>query len=242
MGSVAIPPGAAPAEMRDLRSSLTVDLAQDGMVLSDADDDALDAGANLALAGEELIQFGRATQLTARCWRLDRLLRGRLGTEDAIGSQGAGDRFVMIERDAIVTIDLPAGATGATVRVLASGVGDVDGPAEATCDLTGRSLRPPSPVHVSVVAGDDDAVVGWTRRSRLGWRWTDGTDAPIGEERESYRVTVSPATGPSREIVIDQPALVVPAADRAGGPVIVTVRQSGTNAESAAVTAVVPEL
>ena len=66
----------------------------------------------------------------------------------------------------------------------------------------------------------------WTRRSRAGWRWIDGVDAPLGEERERYRVTL--ASG--REVECDAPALWVPDADRGR----VEVRQRGTVAESRA--------
>lgn len=242
MGVVVTPPGAGQSRIRDDASWLSVDLLHDGMTLHDADADALAAGANLALAGGELLQFGRATQLAGRRWRLDRLLRGRRGTEAAAGLQASGDAFVLLERDAVVTLDLPPGALGATVRVLASGVGDVDGPAEAACAVRGASLRPPAPVALRWVgAGAGDAVVSWVRRSRAGWRWTDGGDAPLGEERESYRVTVAPAAGPAREVVTDTPAATVLAAERSG-PVAVSVRQAGTHAESLAATIVVAAL
>src|SRR3546814_11488239 len=62
-------------------------LAGAEVTLSNAGDALLDGGANLALVGDELLQFGRAEQIDATRWRLSRLWRGRRGTEAAIGTQ-----------------------------------------------------------------------------------------------------------------------------------------------------------
>jgi hypothetical protein len=110
------------------------------------------------------------------------------------------------------------------VRLLASGVGDAD-PVEAAVEVTGVSIAPPPPVALRVEGG----AVRWTRRSRAGWRWLDRVDAPLGEEREAYRVTVASAEG-VRELEVDAPAMVLTPGERADATV--TVRQRGTHAES----------
>ena len=58
-----------------------------------ADANALMAGANLALVGDELLQFGRAEQLGPGRFRLSRLLRGRRGTEWAARTQPSASHF-----------------------------------------------------------------------------------------------------------------------------------------------------
>ncbi len=236
LGTVMLPPAAGGALLTDGVATIEVELAHAGMDLADADAAALDRGANLALAGDELVQFGRAEPIGPRRWRLSRLLRGRRGTEWAAGTQIAGDRFVLLEPDALMAIDLPLASLGKTVRLLASGVGDLTGPAAAEAAIDGASLRPPAPVGLQWIASDDGgAVVRWTRRSRAGWRWLDGADAPLAEETERYRVEVGP-----RSLVVEAPATSITAAERAAGPVAVTVRQLGTYAESRAVTLIVP--
>lgn len=228
-------PGGGGAALFDRVSSFEVELAHEGMTLIGADDAALDAGVNFALAGDELLQFGVAAQVAPRRWRLSRLLRGRRGTEAAAGQQAAGDRFVLIEADAAVAIDVPLSSLGTTVRVLASGIGDTAGPVSAAAAMRGASVLPPAPVHLraAYLAGGDVAI-GWVRRSRGGWRWIDGADAPLGEEREAYRVTIRPAAAPERRIEVAAPGFVLPAADRAGGPVSIDVRQAGSHGESRA--------
>jgi len=234
VGTIVTPPGAAGAAIRDLRSSIEIELAHDAMSLAGADDGALDQGANIALAGDELIQFGEAVQIAARRWRLSRLLRGRRGTEAAAGSQAAGDRFVLIERDTARGIDLPVSMLGGTVRVMASGVGDGDGPVAADVTIYGASVFPPSPAHQAAGAPDEDGAVtlNWVRRSRAGWRWIDGGDAPLGEESELYRVVLTLGDGSARTIEASAPEASVSATDRASGAVHVAVRQVGTFGES----------
>jgi hypothetical protein len=200
------------------------------MLLADADDAGLDRGANLALVGDELLQFGRAEPLGGGRWRLSRLWRGRRGS--AAGAGRAGDRFVVIAADAVRTIDLPLSTLGAEARVMAAGVGDGDVPPVAVAAVTGASMLPLAPVGLHATASaDGGATVRWTRRSRAGWRWLDRVDAPLAEESERYRVTIG-----AREVVVATPEVTVTAAERAGGAVSVTVRQVGTFGESAPAT------
>ena len=236
LGELVVPPAVAGSALLDLAGALEVELAHDEMELADADDAALDQGANLALAGNELLQFGRAARIGPRRWRLTRLLRGRRGTEWAAGLQAAGTRFVLIETDALVALDLPLSALGTEVKLLASGVGDLTGPAEASVALAGASVAPPAPVGLRWTAtADGGATVRWTRRSRAGWRWGDGGDAPMVEESEGYRVEL-----PGRTIMVATPEIAVTAAERGAGALTVAVRQLGTHAPSRPATITIP--
>jgi hypothetical protein len=240
IGKLARGPGRGSSSVVDRVNSFEVDLAHDDMALAGANARGLDAGANLVLVGDELLQFGVAEQIGARRWRLLELWRGRRGTEAAIGRQGVGDRFVVIEANAVATIDLPLSAIGGGVRVLASGIGDVSGPVGTNAALRGVSVLPASPVHLHVdLLPGGDALLRWVRRSRSGWRWIDGVDAPLAEEREAYRVTIA-AGGATRTIETNVAEMMVAAADRAGGVVTVSVRQTGSNGESLAAEILLP--
>jgi hypothetical protein len=241
IGTLASAPDAAPGWIADRRTVFEVDLVHGAMVLADADDAALDSGANLALVGEELLQFGRAEPLGGTRWRLSALWRGRRGTEAAIGTQVAGDRFVLIVADRLAVAELPVSTIGSAVRVLASGVGDVGGPAACDAAVTGASVLPPAPTHLRAEIGaDGDVLLRWVRRSRAGWQWIDGADAPLVEEREAYRITLTDSGGSSRAIETDAPALTVAAAERGDGALNVSVRQAGLYGESPAATAIIP--
>jgi len=240
LGTIAVVASSAPATLVDLRGAFEVVLAHAGMELGDADAAALDRGVNLALLGDELVQIGRAEPLGGARWRLSRLLRGRRGTEAAAGAQMVGDRFVLLEAGAARAFDLPVSVLGREVRVIASGVGD-DAPFETRCVMRGASVVPPSPVHLRFVSeADGSATVRWTRRSRAGWRWIDGVDAPLAEEVEAYRVTVT-AGGTSRGADVAEPFVSITAAERVGS-VSIAVRQRGVFGESLAANLIVPEL
>jgi hypothetical protein len=118
------------------------------------------------------------------------LARGWRGTEWAISGHGADERFVLVEAERLTPVPLTPGDLGQSVVLRASGSGDAL-PAEAARIVDGRALLPPAPVHgrVAPLPGGDLAI-GWTRRSRLGWVWSDGGDAPLGEEVEAYRIAI----------------------------------------------------
>ncbi|MBL0116518.1 MAG: hypothetical protein IPP45_14625 [Sphingomonadales bacterium] len=52
---------------------------------------------------------------------------------------------------------------------------------------------PLAPVHLRADLLDNgDTEIRWVRRSRAGWRWLDGVDAPLAEETERYRIAMMP--------------------------------------------------
>lgn len=217
---VSVRPGGG-AALLDRRGALVVAVAGD---LTDADPAAIDAGANLAWLGGELLQYERAEPLGDGHWRLSELRRGLRGTEAMIGRGAAGDPFVLMEAPAVRMIDLPLTMLDARVRFLAHGVGDGVAGVEAIAAVTGQSIRPPSPVHWRCRRGPDGLVtIGWTRRSRSGWRWIDRVDVPLVEEAERYRVTIG-----DRDEEVSGPRWVGAAAEGTR----VAVRQIGTWAVS----------
>ncbi|MBY0520375.1 MAG: hypothetical protein K2P79_08125 [Sphingomonas sp.] len=203
------------------------------MSLANASDAAINGGANLALIGDELVQFARAEPLGDGRWRLSRLLRGRRGTEMARGGHIVGERFVLIDPATLATTDLPLSAIGTDVRVLASGIGDTAGPVAGHAAIAGTSILPPAPVHLRLHRDGGGLVLRWARRSRAGWRWIDGGDVPLVEEREAYRVTRMPPGGESVVVETDVASLLLAASETPPGTVV-SVCQLGTNGQSPA--------
>ena len=221
IGRVTVVPGDGSAVLDDPSATMVVTLAGDHMALGD--------GAQMALVGDELIRFGRAVPEGANRWRLAMLSRGVRGTEAATGTQAVGDAFVLLTRDTVRGIDLPAAMIGRPVRVMATGVGDRDGPVTVATTVSGASVLPPAPVHLTAARqGDGSVAVRWVRRSRAGWAWVDGVDAPLVEEREAYVVTVETADGILRTAEITAPEFLLSASDIAAGAVGVAVAQRGT--------------
>lgn len=245
LGRIVAPPGPASPRIEDRRNRADVALAHAGMLLDDADAAALDAGANLAMLGDELIQFARAEPLGGGQWRLSGLWRGRRGTEGAIGTQAAGDRFVLLDSEALATIDLPVAAIGTEARLLAEGAGDAGDPAEAHARITGISLLPLAPVHLAARRlPDGGARLTWARRSRIDWQWRDFGDVAPEPAGERYRVTLAQGDGDgwgngwTAETVA--PEMTLGAASMARGMKI-EVRQLGAAGLSPAAMLIVPD-
>ncbi|VXC68641.1 phage tail protein [Sphingomonas sp. AX6] len=232
MGRIETAVGAAPATLIDRNGTFEITLTNPQASLTNADIAALDMGANLAMVGDELMQFGRAEPVGAGRWRLSELWRGRRGTEFAIGAQLPGDRFVLIEQATLLPLSGIGAIEGRAVRVSAIGTGDGEGGIDVVEQVTGWSVRPPMPVHGRVVSdGMGERRASWVRRSRDGWHWRDLIDVPLAEERERYRVTWNGV-----ETTTEVAQLVV--ADDASG---LEVRQQGTAGVSLPLVITAPE-
>ncbi|PWR22758.1 baseplate multidomain protein megatron [Zavarzinia aquatilis] len=148
----------------------------------------------------EILQFAVAMPRGSRLYDLTGLLRGRLGTEQAMRAPlPAGAPVVLLDR-ALRPLDLPASARNVAwhYRFGPAGLPYTD-PAWDAADFIARAigLRPLAPCHVT---GRRDAVgnlsLTWIRRTRRGGHWADGTDTPLSEEREAYEVDILDGAGP----------------------------------------------
>lgn len=178
----------------DLKNRIEVLLVNPSMELASVDDAALLGGANRAMVGGELLQFGIAEATGPGSWRLSRLLRGRAGTGNT-GAHAAGAAFVLLDDPALAALPdgLAGGAVGGTA-VLQWAPRNGSELTEVAVPADGTALRPLAPVH-GRVAGDGAGglQIGWTRRSRADPGWRDHVDLPLGESREAWRVEAVPA-------------------------------------------------
>lgn len=230
----ALPP--ATPFVLDRGSGLVVTLVDPQMQLHAATPQELGEGANLALIGEELVQFAQAASLGTGRWRLTGLLRGLGGTESAMTGHTAAEPFVLLETG-IRPLDPAILGTAPQRRVLATGLAE-EAPATSPVLLDGIALRPLSPVHPRLTGLPDGSWrLEWTRRARGAWHWHDLVDAPLVEEAERYLVTCGPADAPIAAWTTSAPSLELSAADlarlRADAPgSVLGVRQQGTHALS----------
>src|SRR3546814_16202638 len=140
MGTVMTGPAAGNALFFDDAATMEVELLAEGMVLTGASDDALLRGANLCLAGDELLQFGRAEQWGARHYRLSHWLRGRRGTEWAMAAHDIGEPYMLIEADSLTHVANESVRTGDKLTLLAMGMGEVE-PNAPNNDVTGKDRK-----------------------------------------------------------------------------------------------------
>lgn len=105
---------------------------------------ALVHGANLAIVGGELIQFGVSDPIGFGRFRLSRLLRGRRGTERAMENHVAGEAFAIIDPRTLQRFSLPSSLHGTMIHARARGLADEGSPAISRL-VGSEALRPPSP-------------------------------------------------------------------------------------------------
>jgi len=236
---------AASCALADRANGFEVQLLNGAMLLADADDAALSGGTNLAMLGDEALQFGRAEPLGSGRWRLFDLWRGRRGTEwAAAAAHAAGARFAMLDPLALRRLPDPVSVAG--VQVMAVGVGDVTGAVATGPAMVGAARLPLTPVAVLARAVGGDYLVSWTWRSRDGWAWRDAIEVPLGEEREAYRVTKRASGRPDLIAEVVTPGWTYSAGERAAdagaGAATVTIEivQLGTFGASRAATIIIP--
>lgn len=227
---------AASVLLFDRSSTVTVALANPAANLTDATMRQLAQGTNRALLGDELIQFQNARPLGQGQWALSGLLRGRGGTEHAVGDHRTGEPFVLLD-DPLTLLDPALVGPAAHATIAAVGLGD-SAPVYAPVRLAGAGWRPLSPVHgrtVAIPAGGLE--LSWTRRVRGGWSWDDGVDLPINEQREAYLVEFGPPDAPLARWDCQNPQLRLTASEwssliAAAPSGAFSVRQAGDRAVS----------
>ena len=186
---------------------MVVSLVGTDLALAPASMRQLANGANRALLGSELIQFSRCQALARRSVaRLTGLLRGRGGTEAAIGGHVAGEAFVLLD-NVPVGIDAARIGSGPNVRVAAMGLADATA-VESDIACRGASLRPLSPVHPTAQAiSGGGLILGWCRRARGAWQWSDSVEVPLQEQSEAYLVSFGPSSSPVASWMAAGPSL-----------------------------------
>lgn len=220
---------AADSYLIDDLNFVDIELVDADQWLTSCDDDALADSANLAVLGNELVQFGAASPLGQGRFRLTRLLRGRCGTEWAAGLHAVDEVFCLLDGSSLRSLSLPGWVRGSAVSAA-----ERNG---STTSVTfgAESVRPLTPVRLTAAMNSSgDLVLAWTRRSRTGFPWLDEVDAPIGEAREQFRVTLT-GTSANLELTTEGPAVVVAAADIASlgsRSALIEVRQLGDWAAS----------
>ncbi|MGB7373369.1 phage tail baseplate protein [Pontixanthobacter sp.] len=196
--------------------------------------DGLSAGNNTVLVGPELLQFATAEQIGTRDWILRGLLRGRGGTEAmARTSHQPGVPITLIDRN-LIAIGSGGFSPAMAERIAAIGKGDVE-PATAIIENPGLGLRPLAPVHGQLTQHTGGGVsLCWVRRARGAWRWLDGVDSPLNEERELYCVSAGSPDAPAFSWETERPLLELPdESARLHSGRNVWVQQVGAHAKSA---------
>ena len=195
----------------------TVDVALLGTaMLANANELSVLGGANVAVLGNEVIQFKNATQLSPGVYRLSGLLRGRLGTEATIAGHVVGERFVLLD-DAVTPLTIPVSniAQGWTIRAVSVGDSLTTGP-QSTFTIAANGLKPLKPVMPLAIRNSisGDVTLSWVRRARIDGGLRDFVDVPLVEQSELYDVVVMNGAAVVRNWRVNSPTVVYSSANQ----------------------------
>lgn len=153
-------------------------------------------GANAMVVGQELLQFCNVTHLTGTTYRLTKLLRGRRGSEWAVGIHGAAEYAILLGGLSTKRVDAALTEIGALHNYEAVENGKVyispDVPFDQDLTIAGNSRKPLSPVHVKGVTSlvNSDWEIEWKRRARKQGGWNDFSDVALDEPSEVYDLII----------------------------------------------------
>jgi hypothetical protein len=158
------------------------------------------AAVRSATGAWEIVQFETADEFAPGLWRLSGLLRGQLGTEDAMAAGAAAGADFVLLNDRLRPAGLAASEFGLAVnwRVGPSGTEfSAQNFAEITAAGGLRARLPLSPVHLKCRRAGGDLAFSWIRRGRVDADDWAPSEIPLGEERAEYRIDIAPAGGPA---------------------------------------------
>jgi hypothetical protein len=137
---------------------------------------------------EELMQFQIATDNLDGTYTLTGLLRGRRGTDYAVGLHTPNEPVVLIEQNKLYKFNDNIQVGGKTMSYISQTFGTLES-AQVQTLWTQKSnlVTPLSPVHLAAIReADDDLFCTWVRRARLDAEWLDDIDVPLDERVEQY--------------------------------------------------------
>lgn len=209
--------GEHPAEWPDTVNTCHVRIDTLGGELEPSDLVGLLNRRNLAIIGDEIVQFADAEEVSNGVWQIGYFLRGRKGTEAK--EHGIGERFVML--DGLVAIPIAVTHLGRelTFRATSNGAATDTGTVK-TITYTGQSQTERRVGYLEARVDGSNLVVTWQGVGRLG----GGANVAHGARFEGYEVEFDDGLNPVVLVATDDQE-VVQAAGGFSFPVTVRVYQ-----------------
>lgn len=189
-------------ESTDERTALYVRLTnQDDELESVTQLDMLNFDLNAALVGQEIIQFRDAVQQESGEWRLTGIRRARRGTNYAIGTHIPGEKFVLLDAEALAAFGRTPESyvTTRSFRAVVDGQ-DLDEATEVFADLVPRDLMPYTPEDVKISDDGTTVTISVQRRSRITAPLRDGTSAIHFKEGSKHTARITCKVWPGKTV------------------------------------------
>lgn len=177
--------------MTDYINTVNVFLTEEDFDLESISDERFYAGENVALLGKEIIYFKNAVQNIDGSYTLSTLLRGRRGTEWAVGTHYAGEVFYFFELNNYITYRYPVTSIDQSYsyRLVTFGSYESEMPIYMYT-FTGASERPYSPAHITSVWSSPNLNINWTRRNRYNGGLRNSVEIPAIEGTNNFDVYI----------------------------------------------------
>lgn len=215
----------------DWRSTITVDVGA-GQLSSITRTDLLSGRANLAMVGNEMLQYQTAELVTSGVYILSGLVRYLGGTEWV--GHGPGERFVLLKQSTLETVNINLADAGVVRYYRAVTLGrNPNTAASKTFAPELVSKKPVAPANLRLIdLTNGDLLLRWTRRTRYQSNSLRGI-VPLGESTEAYTVEIYDGPTLLRTISVTTNEATYSAAQQSadgvdsGTDLIIRVRQVG---------------
>jgi len=191
--------GSVDHRMIDKASVLTVTLASGD--LYDVTEAAMLGGTNHFAYGAdgrwEIIAAQKCTLQSGKTYVLRDLLRGRFGSEWAMGLHQVGDAIVLLDTDDLAMVSMSASTIGLSRLYRGITYGrDLSTDSNRSFTYQAVNLKPLAPILLN---GHRDASgnwsLSWVRRARGLVEWRDYVDTPLNEATEQYQIEIFSSSG-----------------------------------------------
>lgn len=174
-------------------------------------------GSNLAIIGNEIIQFKNAVLTSeANVWKLSGFIRGKLGTEQYMSTHTIGERFVLLNINTISLLNLNSSEYDLTRIYKAVSYNDtITNSVAIPFTYNGVAQECYSPVHLGGGRdGSGNIILKWVRRSRINNTWNNKVDIPLGEDAELYEIDILNGSSVVRTLYSTTPTVNYSSADQ----------------------------
>jgi hypothetical protein len=182
----------------DWKSSVTVNVGA-GQLSSITRPELLTSRANLALIGDEMLQFQNADLIATGVYKLTGFARHLGGTESVV--HAAAETFALLDTSTLTRVPLNMADLGVPTYYRAVTLGrslDTATPVMFAADMV--ALKPIPPANLRAIhMPNGDIELTWQRRTRMQSNALRGI-VPLGEATEAYAVDVLVGSLPLRRI------------------------------------------
>lgn len=184
IGELATPLSDHPQEYPDFINSCEVNILSPDEMLSGTTLPGMMNRINLAIIGDELINFSEVDEVSPNRWELKALLRGRKGTNPV--AHAAGERFLLMSGAVFIPAELSWINRQLTFRAATFGR-PLDEATIMTVTFTGQTQVERQPAYLQAHRDSGNVVAKWQGVGRLG----AGVNIAMGAYFTGYRVTIT---------------------------------------------------